>query len=163
MEQHHCHCGRSFGSPDWTCATQHWSINNDDAKWAFAVIYFVILYLSCSPAPSDKPTDRNTVVFHLNLICERNTKAPKGSTNPDELYIDHELRSSHLVWEPQGEQSEAFASQPPAPTNPNIVLAKLRPGQEVHMELHAVKGVSKDHAKFSPVGTFMNSSNYFIF
>lgn len=31
------------------------------------------------------------------------------------------------------------------------------------MELHAVKGVAKDHAKFSPVGTFLGSSDYFLF
>lgn len=31
------------------------------------------------------------------------------------------------------------------------------------MELHAVKGVAKDHAKFSPVGTFWGSSDHFIF
>jgi len=96
-------------------------------------------------------------VFRINLACERNPKAPKGSTNPDELYINHELRSSHLTWVPQGEQEEVFASRSPAPTNPNIVFAKLRPGQEVNMELHAVKGVGKDHAKFSPVGVFMGS------
>lgn len=60
--------------------------------------------------------------------------------------------SSHLKWTPAGEQEEVFAGKPPAPTNPNIVLAKLRPGQQINMELHAVKGVGKDHAKFSPVG-----------
>lgn len=32
------------------------------------------------------------------------------------------------------------------------MLAKLRPGQEIEMELHAIKGVGKDHAKWSPVG-----------
>ena len=57
-----------------------------------------------------------------------------------------------MTWKPAGEQAEVFANNPPAPTNPDVVLAKLRPGQEVHMELHAVKGVGKDHAKFSPVG-----------
>jgi len=31
------------------------------------------------------------------------------------------------------------------------------------MELHAVKGVAKDHAKFSPVGTFLGSPDYFLF
>ena len=31
------------------------------------------------------------------------------------------------------------------------------------MELHAVKGVSKDHAKFSPVGAFFGSSEYTLF
>lgn len=33
------------------------------------------------------------------------------------------------------------------------MLAKLRPGQEVDAELHAVKGVGRDHAKFSPVAS----------
>ncbi|PFH49399.1 hypothetical protein AMATHDRAFT_4916 [Amanita thiersii Skay4041] len=102
---------------------------------------------------NDQATDRNTLVFLLKLACERNPHAPKGSTDPDQLYINHELRSSHLVWKPAGEQAEVFAHNPPAPTNPNIVLAKLRPGQVIDMELHAVKGVGKDHAKFSPVAT----------
>jgi len=56
------------------------------------------------------------------------------------------------MWKPAGEQTEVFAANPPAPTNPNIVLAKLRPGQAVDIEVHAIKGVGKDHAKFSPVG-----------
>ena len=103
---------------------------------------------------NDTATDRDTAVFKINLTCERNLKAPKGSIKPEELYINHELLSSHIVWEPVGEQVEIFAAKPPAPTNPNIVLAKLRPGQSVNMELHAVKGVGKDHAKFSPVGAF---------
>lgn len=28
----------------------------------------------------------------------------------------------------------------------------MRPGQEIHAFMHAVKGIGKDHAKFSPVG-----------
>ena len=98
--------------------------------------------------------DRNTVVFHVDLTCERNPNAPKGTTKDHELYINHELLSSHLVWAPAGEQDEVFEGKPPAPMNPNIVMAKLRPGQRVSMELHAVKGVGKDHAKFCPVGMF---------
>ena len=39
----------------------------------------------------------------------------------------------------------------------DIVLAKLRPGQEIEMELHAIKGVGKEHAKWSAVGTFSPS------
>lgn len=124
-------------------------------------IHIQFIYASSSTA-NDPPTDRNTLVFRLQLACTRNPKAPKEKDiNPDkppsdsELYIGHELLSSHLKWEPQGEQDTVFASNPPAPTNPNIVLAKLRPGQEVDMELHAVKGVGKDHAKFSPVGALL--------
>lgn len=44
--------------------------------------------------------------------------------------------------------------KPPAPTNPNIVLIKLRPGQALDFECHAVKNVGKEHAKWSPVGMF---------
>jgi DNA-directed RNA polymerases I and III subunit RPAC1 len=84
--------------------------------------------------------------------------------DPSELYDGHELLSSHLTWEPQGEQAAVFAHHPPGPTNPGIVLAKLRPGQEVEIECHAVKGVGMDHAKFSPVGTtFHKNEDVFTF
>ncbi|KAJ7349032.1 DNA-directed RNA polymerase [Mycena albidolilacea] len=101
----------------------------------------------------DESTDRNTLVFDLKLECTRKKDAPKDATDPDLLYDNHELLSGHLAWQPAGEQAEVFSKNPPAPTNPNIVLAKLRPGQGVEITLHAVKGVGKDHAKFSPVAT----------
>lgn len=103
--------------------------------------------------PADQATDRNTLVFHLDVKCERIKPAPKDTTDPAKLYTNSEVLSSQLKWKPQGvEQPVVFAESKPAPTNPNIVLVKLRPGQEVEMEMHAVKGVGKDHAKFSPVG-----------
>ncbi|KAF9496024.1 insert subdomain of RNA polymerase alpha subunit [Pleurotus eryngii] len=97
-------------------------------------------------SPDEQPTDRNTMVFKLQVACTR-------STNREDPYINDQVLSGHLTWEPVGEQVDVFAHKAPAPTNPNIVLAKLHPGQEVNMELHAVKGVGKDHAKFSPVAT----------
>lgn len=107
--------------------------------------------------PDDVATDRNTIVFGLEITCSRNPSAPKGSTDPFELYVNHELLSGHLQWKPAGDQQAAFEGFPtPGPTNPNIVLAKLRPGQAISMELHAVKGVGKDHAKFSPVGASLH-------
>ena len=39
------------------------------------------------------------------------------------------------------------------PTNPDILVAKLRPGQAIDVDMHAIKGVGSDHAKFSPVAT----------
>ena len=35
----------------------------------------------------------------------------------------------------------------------DILLARLKPGQEIELEAVCVKGFGKDHAKFSPVGT----------
>ena len=110
----------------------------------------------------EQPTDRNTLVFQLEVTCERNKSAPKDTTDPAKLYKNHEVLSSHLKWVPQGEQEMVFAENPPAPTNPNIVLVKLRPGQGVEMELHAVKGVGKDHAKFSPVGAYRCLATFMI-
>lgn len=131
----------------------------------------IFLSLSLFSGPTDQAMDRNTIVFQLDLTCKRNPNAPEGSTKDHELYIDHELLSSHLVWVPAGEQEEVFAAKAPAPTNPNIVMAKMRPGQRVNMELHAIKGVGKDHAKFCPVGTFhtrfstisIHQTNFFFF
>ncbi|KXN82871.1 DNA-directed RNA polymerases I and III subunit RPAC1 [Leucoagaricus sp. SymC.cos] len=107
--------------------------------------------------PDDIATDRNTLVFSLNVTCTRNPNPPPKSDKeplPSELYINHEVLSGHFVWKPAGDQKSVFEGLPtPGPTNLNIVLNKLRPGQTVSMELHAVKGVGKDHAKFSPVAT----------
>ncbi|KZO92514.1 hypothetical protein CALVIDRAFT_585683 [Calocera viscosa TUFC12733] len=46
-----------------------------------------------------------------------------------------------------------WVSDPPAVAAPDIVLLKLRPGQEVHAELHCVKACGREHAKWSPVAT----------
>lgn len=60
--------------------------------------------------------------------------------------------SSDLVWAPQGAQAEAFADDPIAPVLGDIIIAKLRPGQEIDVEMHCEKGMGKLHAKWSPVG-----------
>jgi DNA-directed RNA polymerase I and III subunit RPAC1 len=109
--------------------------------------------LEMKDSPDDQATDRNTVVFKLQVECTRNTAAPRDCTDPTVLYNNSEVQAGHLQWVPQGEQAEVFAAHSPAPTIPEAVLVKLRPGQAIEMELHAVKGVGKDHAKFSPVGT----------
>lgn len=103
---------------------------------------------------NDSATDRNTLVFKLNVICTKNANVPAGTTDPEKLYSNSNVTAGHLEWVPQGEQEDlqAFKLKPPAPTNPNIVIAKLRPGQEMEMELHAIKNVGKEHAKWSPVG-----------
>lgn len=113
-------------------------------------------------SPSTTATDRNTVVFKLQVECRRRTQPRKPQITPtsvfphpvdDDLYENAIVRAGNLTWVPQGEQGAVFAYNPPAPTNPDIVLMKLRPGQELDMELHAIKGIGKDHAKFSPVAT----------
>ncbi|KZT04796.1 uncharacterized protein LAESUDRAFT_657174 [Laetiporus sulphureus 93-53] len=102
-----------------------------------------------------QPTDRNTIVFKLQVECRVDTDTPKEKGAP-KRYVNEIVRSGDLVWVPQGEQEAVMSHTKPGPTNKasrNIVLAKLRPGQEIEMDLHAIKGVGKEHAKWSPVAT----------
>jgi DNA-directed RNA polymerases I and III subunit RPAC1 len=63
--------------------------------------------------------------------------------------------SSALVFHPAGRQKELFPAPYGSigPVNPDILLAKLRPGQVLNLEMHCIKGIGADHAKFSPVAT----------
>ena len=63
--------------------------------------------------------------------------------------------ASDLTFHPVGQQIVNFPFPDGAiqPVNPDILLAKLRPGQAIHIDVHCIKGVGSDHAKFSPVAT----------
>ena len=100
--------------------------------------------------------DCNTLVFHLKIVCVCRPNLPPVTTDPCKLFDYVEVTSSDLVWVPQGEQGELeeFRCNPPVLTNPNIVLVKLQPEQEINAELYVVNGLGKDHAKWSPVGAF---------
>ncbi|EIE80451.1 hypothetical protein RO3G_05156 [Rhizopus delemar RA 99-880] len=99
------------------------------------------------------PTDLNTLVFRLKKKCEFNPEASPDETDPHKKYINSYVYSKDLIWEPKGNQEEKFAANPPRPVHDDIVIAKLRPGQEMEMELHCQKGVGREHAKWSPVAT----------
>ena len=64
------------------------------------------------------------------------------------------MYAKDITFEPFGTQHEYFSGENAiVPTNPDILVAKLRPGQCIDVEMHAIKGVGSDHAKFSPVAT----------
>jgi DNA-directed RNA polymerases I and III subunit RPAC1 len=114
-------------------------------------------------AEVDAPNDGNTLVLNLNASCVKNPDISKADytsgaiTDPKLLYSNSSIYASELLFRPTGSQSDpsSFGSAHDAvrAANPDILLAKLRPGQEIALEAHAVKGVGSDHAKFSPVAT----------
>lgn len=102
---------------------------------------------------ADRFTEDNTIVLSLDVACTRNPNAPKGTTNPKELYRNAHVYARDLKFEPHGAQLEKFKNNPVVPCDPDVLLAKLRPGQEISLRAHCVLGIGSDHAKFSPVST----------
>jgi DNA-directed RNA polymerase I and III subunit RPAC1 len=58
-----------------------------------------------------------------------------------------------MIYEPLGQQSIKFADGPVEAVHPDILIAKMRPGQKINMRMYCTKGIGADHAKFSPVAT----------
>jgi len=101
----------------------------------------------------DTPMDTNTIVFKLAVKCTRNPSAPSSETDPLKKFIHSSVYSGDMVWDPKGDQAERFQECPIKPVFDDIVIAKLRPGQEIDVEMHCEKGLGQDHAKWSPVAT----------
>ncbi|AMD20720.1 HDL024Wp [Eremothecium sinecaudum] len=113
----------------------------------------MLTWVDKSLPEAERFTDENTIVMSLNVKCTHNPDAPKDSTDPTKLYRNAHIYARDLKFEPQGKQLETFAKCPVVPADPNILLAKLRPGQEISLRIHCILGIGGDHAKFSPVCT----------
>ncbi|TXG75061.1 hypothetical protein ES332_1Z019100v1 [Gossypium tomentosum] len=95
-----------------------------------------------------EPNEKNTIVFKLHVQCKRGSPRIK-------------VKSDALKWLPNGSELvketrntiPEFVKNPIIPKYPDIIIAKLGPGQEIELEAHAVKGIGKTHAKWSPVAT----------
>lgn len=70
--------------------------------------------------------------------------------------------SESIKWVPQGAQEEIFRNDPIRPKDADILIAKLNEGQELDLELHCIKGLGKDHSKWSPVCKIYFSDSFII-
>ena len=98
-------------------------------------------------------TIRNTLAFVLEAECTNKAGVNKNENDPAKLYNNANVYAKDIRFIPSGDQVEMFPKGLPRPQNPDILLVKMRPGQCIAMDLHAVKGIGADHAKFSPVAT----------
>ncbi|KAF5212762.1 DNA-directed RNA polymerase core subunit rpc40 [Clavispora lusitaniae] len=112
-----------------------------------------LVWIDPAADEAERFNDTNTIVMSLDVSCTRNPHAPAGTTDPKLLYRNSSVYARDLKFEPQGRQAELFKDSPVVPCDPDILLAKLRPGQEISLRVHCVLGVGSDHAKFSPVAT----------
>lgn len=99
--------------------------------------------------------EKNHLVFTLNAKCTKNPKAPRDASDPNILYLNSKITSAMIEWEPIGEQQQTMGDV--GSVHNDILLAKLRPGQEIYIKMHCVKGLGKEHAKWSPVGAYNES------
>jgi len=98
--------------------------------------------------------DYNTVKLSLKVECTVNEDAARDEKDPTKLYHHAHVYAKDIVFEPIGRQERYFSGENAiVPTNPDILIAKLRPGQVIDLTMHMHKGVGSDHAKFSPVAT----------
>ncbi|CAO4377548.1 unnamed protein product [Caenorhabditis nigoni] len=108
--------------------------------------------VDCDEEPSGDPA-RN-LIFKINVTCTKNRNAVPTATDPKQLYHNSSVYSRAFEWVPIGEQSGNYDKKNvPKMVSDDILVAKLRPGQEIEASCHAVKGIGRDHAKFSPVAT----------
>ncbi|XP_029305815.1 DNA-directed RNA polymerases I and III subunit RPAC1 [Cottoperca gobio] len=101
----------------------------------------------------EEGSEIDTIQLQLKIKCSRNPRASKDSSDPRELYLNHMVYSRDITWVPIGNQADVFADSVIGPVHDDILIAQLRPGQELDIIMNCVKGVGKDHAKFSPVAT----------
>ncbi|XP_062078916.1 uncharacterized protein LOC133783328 [Humulus lupulus] len=118
-------------------------------------------------ADNNTPNEKNTIVFKLHVRCAKDM--PRTSVKSNELkWLPHgsefplisEDSKSGSSSKPRTYTSFACSqdsfpefSNNPITTMENIIISKLGPGQEIELEAHAVKGLGKTHAKWSPVAT----------
>jgi len=96
---------------------------------------------------TDEGSETDTLEFQLHIKCSR------SNADPSEPYVNHKALTSHLKWVPNGDQASWLNPDKVGPTHPDILINKLRPGHEMEFKVFAVKGIGRDHAKFSPVAT----------
>ncbi|XP_075268867.1 DNA-directed RNA polymerases I and III subunit RPAC1 isoform X2 [Opisthocomus hoazin] len=94
----------------------------------------------------------NTSIVQDEILAHRLGLIPIRA-DPRLFEYRNQVYSKHMTWVPLGNQTDLFPDADFRPVHDGILIALLRPGQEIDVLMHCVKGVGKDHAKFSPVAT----------
>jgi len=103
------------------------------------------------PKDAETSSSDDTLKFSLKVKCTRNPGCA-DATDPKVLFKNHKVYTDSIQWEPiQGQ--DFLKEKDIGPVDKDILISTMRPGHELDLELYCVKGIGKDHAKFSPVAT----------
>lgn len=121
---------------------------------------------------SSENNEQDSLEFELKIKCSFNKDGNKDSSRADDIYKNNNgkrviswvisiyytfidgllVYAQDIKWIPIGNQAELHKEKDIRPIDDDILIAKMRPGHELDLKLIAVKGIGRDHAKFSPVG-----------
>ena len=64
-----------------------------------------------SHGPSSYGNAKNALEFELKVRCKNNPEAGKTADDPEDLYIDHKVMTSHIKWIPRKDQILALSGK----------------------------------------------------
>ncbi|XP_050532633.1 DNA-directed RNA polymerases I and III subunit RPAC1 [Daktulosphaira vitifoliae] len=100
-------------------------------------------------ADNAEPNEQDSLVYELKIKC---TKKDLDALIHKQ-FISFPVYSKNIKWLPLGNQKDMYTEENVGMIHDDILIAKLRPGQEIELKMFAVKGIPKDHAKFQSVCT----------
>ncbi|KAJ6646149.1 DNA-directed RNA polymerases I and III subunit RPAC1 [Pseudolycoriella hygida] len=95
----------------------------------------------------DDETQDNSLEFEMKVKCTKAKDVGCFENRNEKVFSDQ------IKWLPKGNQANIYKDEDVGPIEKDILINKMRPGHEIDLKLIAVKGIGKDHAKFSPVAT----------
>ncbi|XP_060854512.1 DNA-directed RNA polymerases I and III subunit RPAC1 [Rhopalosiphum padi] len=98
---------------------------------------------------NSEPNEHDSLVYEMKIKC---TKKDLDAL-AHKQFISFPVYARHIKWLPLGNQKDIFTEKDVGIIGDDILIAKLRPGQEIELKMFAVKGIPKDHAKFQSVCT----------
>ncbi|VDN40459.1 unnamed protein product [Gongylonema pulchrum] len=91
--------------------------------------------VDCDEEPPGDP--KRNLIFELKVKCTKKPPALKIATDPKELYQNAFVYTKSFKWIPIGAQSTSLRDRP-AMANDDILVAQLRPGQQIEARYQLV-------------------------